>query len=996
MEAVCAVCATGEPFLEDVPEDQATAPTLATPSLADDGPSLGRVVPDVLSPSDDDDGAPTDLEGSSLPDTIPSLTGKAQSDLAEEPEDENEALKTGAWRVLGSGLDADIVVNDPRMGSRGVRMRRVGSGVELVTANKATEILVDGELYTGGVVSLRDRSVLVDGVPLLDDIVPHDTLDVGDLPDFFAPILIGRSPECDYMIQDELVSSRHAGLSRQDGFLLLEDLDSANGTYVDERRIKRMRISWRQQFMIGNQMLTALEVLAHVRGERFTQKTAMFSARTAMGLAAVDGPGSEPGGAETPGISGVATPSLKLEAGSVAVVGRDPEVEVVYDTPNVSRRHARLRRTAKGMVVEDLGSTNGTWLNGNRIRKATRIQPTDDVRFGHQKLQLGRDFSINIPLAGGGATGVRVDALDLIRSVGSGSTRKRIIDEVSFSILPGEMVALMGPSGAGKTSLLTTIAGYTPPSAGHVFMDGLSLYSHYGLFREAVGYVPQEDVMHRSLTVEEVLYYQAKLNFPAEVSRDEINDRINLVLSQLDLQGVRTSLVGDEVRRGLSGGQRKRLNVAMELLSEPAALLLDEPTSGLDARSAMQLIRQCRGLASSGRTVIMTIHQPRREAFDLFDKLLLLTKGGKLAYFGPAREAKNYFTARTEVDPKTARNPADYVLDVLDPVDESVARPPETWKDDFRESPLHARFVESRLSEDDLAHEATASVRRGGQRASGLRQLVTLTARYGLLKLRDRNALSVQLVQAPVIAGLALLLFHQGRFSPFFMQDDVTPTLFVLMASAVWFGCSNVAREIVGERAVFRRERMGRLRPGPYLLSKLIMQGGLISIQIGLMLSILVPFVPLQGSLLSLFGVAMLAGCSSMAIGLLVSAISRTQLQAIQLVPLVILPQVILSGILLPVAGEKASLMARWLSAPILMRWGYASALHVEFAEETARGSKALGTGGADYWKRVGFPEPGAEALFHSQLVTELGVMALLGLGSVLATWLILVLRDRR
>jgi len=907
--------------------------------------------------------------------------------------DEASALSTGAWRVLGSGLDADIVLNDTRVASRGVRMRRVGDDVELIPSGPGVRVTVDGSPYSGGLVSLRDQEVEVDGVPLLDDYLPHDTMDAGELADFTAPILIGRATDCDYVIPDDRVSSHHAGLSRQDGFLLLEDLDSANGTYVDDRRIKRMRISWRQKFEIGGHQLTALDVYAATRGESFSGKTAMFSASTALNLAKVIGPGLT----DSQSVSTVASsPLLTLSAGDTAIVGRDLDVQVVYDTPNVSRQHARLRRTARGMVVEDLGSTNGTWVGGQRIRKPTPITPADDVRFGHQKLQLTRSFAIELPLSGGGATGIRIDGEGLVRMVGSGSGRRRVIDDLNFSILPGEMVALMGPSGAGKTSLLTTIAGYTPPSSGQVFMDGMSLYSHFGLFREAVGYVPQEDVMHRSLSVEEVLYYQAKLNFPAEVRSDEIQDRIGLVLAQLDLQDVRHSLVGDEVRRGLSGGQRKRLNVAMELMSEPAALLLDEPTSGLDARSAIQLIRQCRGLASSGRTVIMTIHQPRREAFDLFDKLLLLTKGGKLAYFGPASDARRYFTDRTDVDPRTASNPADYVLDVLDPVDSGLSRQADEWRDDFRISPLYARFVESRMSADDRQMEAIASVHRGTAKAGFLRQFGVLTARYARLKLRDKSALAVQLVQAPVIAGIALLLFHKGRFSPLFLQDDITPTLFVLIASAVWFGCSNVAREIVGERAIFQRERMGRLRPGPYLLSKLAVQAGLVAVQVGLMLGMLVPFVPLQGGLGLLFGVTLLAGCSSMAVGFLVSAVARTELQAIQLVPLVILPQVMLSGILLPVAGESASVMARWLSAPILMRWGYASALHSEFAETTVRGGKALGVGGAGYWGRIGFPEPGADSLLSSPLVTELSVMGGLGLAAVLATWALLSLRDRR
>ncbi|MEE2830011.1 MAG: ABC transporter permease, partial [Myxococcota bacterium] len=169
-----------------------------------------------------------------------------------------------------------------------------------------------------------------------------------------------------------------------------------------------------------------------------------------------------------------------------------------------------------------------------------------------------------------------------------------------------------------------------------------------------------------------------------------------------------------------------------------------------------------------------------------------------------------------------------------------------------------------------------------------------------------------------------------------------------------------------------------------------------IAVQVGLMLAMILPVVGLQGGVLKLFAVLMLAGCSSMAVGMLISAVSRTEMQAIQLVPLVILPQVMLSGILLPVAGEGASTMARWLSAPVLMRWGYASALHVEFAQSTAHGKKALGISGADYWERVGFPEPAASLLPSSPLLTEVLVMAGLGLTAVGVTWLLLALRDRR
>ena len=919
--------------------------------------------------------------------------------------DQRADLKTGAWHTLGAGLDADIVVTSGQMAARGVRMRRVGGKVEIQKVVDDVQIKVDGAASQGGVVSLVEQEVVVDGVRVTDEMVPLDTLDLAELPDFFAPVLIGRSPDCDFVLSADSVSARHAGLSRQDGYLLLEDLDSANGTFVADRRIKRVRIGWRTEFEIGGHLLTPVQVVQAVRVQRMAGSTSVLSALQEGGP--VTGSRKTSLGPDT-GVAGLGAGVVRVDydQGDTLVVGRDPKADIVLDTPNVSRLHARLERVEDGFQVEDLGSTNGTWVNGERIRGPTLVKPGDDLRFGPQRLNLTADMQVETRKIVGGITGVRLDASKLIREVGD-KKKLRIVDGVSFSILPGEMVAIMGPSGAGKTSVLTTIAGYTPPSSGNVYMDGMSLYRHYDVFRSAIGYVPQEDVMHRTLTVEEVLFYQAKLNFPAEVGDDEIRDRITTVLRQLDLDGVRGSLVGDEVRRGLSGGQRKRLNVAMELLSEPSVLLLDEPTSGLDARSAMQLIRQCRGLASAGRTVIMTIHQPRREAFDLFDKLLLLTKGGKLAYFGPAREAKRFFTERSEVPPETARNPADYVLDVLDPLDPTWAQEPAHWRKAYKESRLHERFVRSRLRKEDRALERKAAGRSSKRKANPLRQLITLTRRYAQLKWRDRGALVVQLAQAPVIGGLAVLLFHEGRFKSV-IDDDITPALFVVMAAAVWFGCSNVAREIVSEKAIFRRERYRNLRPGPYLLSKLLVQGLLVAVQIGLLLAILVPTLPLQGGFARLGGVTLLAGLAAMSMGLLVSTIARTPLQAIQLVPLVILPQIMLSGVLMPVGpplkeeivkiptrayyyvqDEEGELTTpNLLAQPVLLRWAYAAALDVEFREGTERGDHSHSPYFRAYWKHVGFR--------HDELVLDLMVMLGIGLGCAVGSWVLLIRRDRR
>lgn len=822
-------------------------------------------------------------------------------------------------------------------------------------------------------------------------------------PDYFAPITIGRAPDCEFQIADQGVSGHHARLSREADGIHLEDLDSANGTSIDGRRIKRVVVGWSQTFMVAHHELSARAVVVTARSRRISSATSVVSALSELDLEPTP---ARRIGKGAPGtttlrnrVSVPAAPAFRAEwpVGKVLVVGRDASCDIVIDTPNVSRYHCRLERQAEGILVSDVGSTNGTWVAGERLQRPVLVQPGDDVYVGPHRLDLGLDLeAVQQTAAQAGVTGVRLDAQNLVRLVGSPQKPLTVVDHVSFSILPGEMVAIMGPSGAGKTSVLTTIAGYTPPSSGSVFVDGLSLYRHYDVFRRAIGYVPQEDVMHRVLTVDEVLYYHARIHFPAEFLDAEIHRRIDTVLEQLDLRHVRHSLIGDEVRRGLSGGQRKRVNVAMELLSQPSLLVLDEPTSGLDARSAYQLIRICKDLASVGRTVVMTIHQPRREAFELFDKLLLLTTGGKLAYFGPTADCKRYFQVNSEVPPESAENPADYALDALDPVDPALAKPKEHWEDAYKRSPEFKRFVFARQKKDDMKSARRAAKNSAPSAAPALRQSWTLVRRYALLKWRDRSALAVQVAQAPVIAALAIILFYQGRFEPIRQQDDITPTLFILAAGAVWFGCSNVAREIVGERAVFRRERMGSLRAGPYLVSKALVQGGIIFVQMMILLALVLPVVGLTGSVPALLGVPMLAGWSSMALGLLISAIARTELQAIQYVPLAVLPQIMLSGILVPVAGENATATATAMSKPILLRWAYGAFLQAEYAATSLHGRKLwkdeageeMSHIGKEFWKRNGF---GVDDLGNN-----IAVMTALGALCLSLTWWILLRRDRR
>jgi ABC-type multidrug transport system ATPase subunit/ABC-type multidrug transport system permease subunit len=449
-----------------------------------------------------------------------------------------------------------------------------------------------------------------------------------------------------------------------------------------------------------------------------------------------------------------------------------------------------------------------------------------------------------------------------------------------------------------------------------------------------MGYVPQEDVMHRALTASEVLFFTGRLSYPDDASGEEIRARVAKVLKQLDLSHVADSVVGDEVTRGLSGGERKRLNVGMELMKEPALLLLDEPTSGLDGRSAMQLVKQCRGLANSGRTVMMTIHQPRQEVLQLFDKVLFLTHGGKLAYFGPPARIRHYFQQRVTGSPITATNPSDYALEALEPTDRSSAKPPEYWEKAYRNSDLFGQYVEKGSPSGELTAVKAAAAAAVGQHGA-VRQFVTLAWRYGLVKLRDRGALLLLLLQAPIIAAVTALLFSRARFVPLRGEDDVTPALFVLMAAAVWFGTSNVAREVIGEKAIFTRESRRAVTAGPYFLGMVVVQSAIMLAQLLVLVGTVFFVVKLQCNVGLLLLVAFAAGVAGMMMGLLLSALVRSQLAALVFVPLLILPQLLLSGQFAPVGGTDVALVTKVAASPMLVRWAFSAATQVEYPPVT-------------------------------------------------------------
>jgi len=610
------------------------------------------------------------------------------------------------------------------------------------------------------------------------------------------------------------------------------------------------------------------------------------------------------------------------------VIGRTPDNDIAIDHPLISRHHARLEKWDSRWTITDLQSTNGTYVNGRRVATTIDLATGDVIDLGGSRLLLLDDGSFERRDYRGDR---RIEARDLTISAG----KRILLEGVSLTLLPSELVGLMGPSGAGKTTLMTTLNGYLPPTGGRVLFNGQDLYASFEHFRLGIGYVPQDDILHGELTVAEALYFTARLRFPADTSSHEIRQRIDRVLGQLGIAHIRDSRIGTMTHKVISGGERKRVVVAMELLNDPPALFLDEPTSGLSSEDALSVMQCLRALAQEGRTILLTIHQPSREVFRLLDNLAVVSRDlkngqpARLVYYGPAYpEAVRYFNPDLSLP--------------LEPQPEGVLRglaerSTNEWLQRYQASALKKRFVDDRAGRGAL-RGATAP--EAPRRPSSLGQTFILMRRGVALKARDLWNSSILLAQAPVIASLFVLIFAAATWkdgSPASLRQSGVATatvLFLMNIAAIWFGCSNAAREIVAEWAVFTRERMVGLQLSAYVGSKLGLLSFIGLTQCVLLLSIVKFGCRVDAPWLRLFTSLSLSMLVGTCLGLLISALARSSEVAISLVPLVILPMVVLGGMMQPV--HEMDQPARALAQLVPSRWAFELAVHSEAQERTS------------------------------------------------------------
>ncbi|MDR3676121.1 MAG: FHA domain-containing protein [Acidobacteriota bacterium] len=687
----------------------------------------------------------------------------------------------------------------------------------------------------GGTVAIKLTDIMAR--PHVELIVDKFAVKSEDIPD--GGLVVGReAARCKMVMEHASVSAVHAEFSLQEGRVVLTD-QSANGTFVNGIRIKTAELHDGDYITFG----------------RYTGKSLIFR-------------------------SGL-EPELKMENIDLSkdhlVIGRDPSCDVVIAHPVVSKRHAEIVKQGGKSMIVDLGSINGTFVNGIRVKRH-ELQELDRVVIGPSELHFHGGALTHVP----DRRVVRLDSVHLNFQVTDRTTGqpKLLLDDLSLVVKPKELIGLLGPSGAGKTTLMNALNGFVKPTSGKVLYNGVDLYQNLDAMKSTIGYVPQEDIMHRQLSVRKCLYYAAKLRLSDDISDDEINRRVEEMLETLKLDQQRW----DNPVATLSGGQRKRVSLGIELLPKPGVLFLDEPTAGLDPRTETLMMMLFRQLANQGSTIVITTHL--LGSFGVLDKVVVMVQG-RLAYFGPGTKFLEYFKAETPpdvYDDLTDNNTVPYALEL---------------KKRFQGSNLYQNLVvdpQKNIPAGETMASGAQTQAPTQEKGFSLSQFITLLQRTWELKFSDKAQTALLFGQAPLVALLVALMAS---------GPNQVQTIFMAMFSSLWFGCSNAVREIVDEQTIYRRERQTGLKIPSYILSKLAVLSFVALVQCFSVVMICLVInhalylsLPEAGAaILIMFLVAV----NGSLIGLLISSMVATPEKALTLFPLILIPELLLCGLFLPV-----------------------------------------------------------------------------------------------
>ncbi len=635
-----------------------------------------------------------------------------------------------------------------------------------------------------------------------------------------------------------IVSRFHGAIVIQGSQITITDANSTNGICVNGKRIQSAPIGINDDVSIGE----IKEGKPHVK-LKFSVDTTNWTASDISEKSRID-------------------------------IGRISGNDIVLALPSVSAQHATLTRRNNGKwILTDHNSFNGTFVNGRPVIGQVEISDGEVVSIANASVMVsGNTIYHDVR-----PDGVEIVTNNLVKRRPVRGGKRTVTDNVSLKIKRGEFVAIIGGSGAGKTTLMNEMNGSSPADEGSVTVNGVDLYAHYGLLKNSIGYVPQQDIVYDNLKLIDMLVFEAELRMPPDYTKQERVDRAKEVLGMLGLTHEMNNFV-----KSLSGGQKKRASIAVELLADPKLLFLDEPTSGLDPGTEKSLMMMLADMAHSGRTIVLVTHTTQN--ISLCDRVVMLGIGGKLCYSGKTAKACDFFGV-------------DVFTDIYTVVEEN----PLMWENTYK----------LRTESLDLTPERFEKKITKKRNPSWFSQFLTLTKRLNRLIINDLPRLLLLVGQAPLLGWLIGVVSGSECFG---VYEDAKAGMFALLCACIWIGLLNSIQEVCKERAVLEREYAGGLNLISYILSKVVVLGFISIIQTILLSEVFfmicgLPDSCLVNTHLEMLLTVFLTTFSSMCIGLLVSCLFTNSDRALAMAPLLIMPQVLFSGFLFKLEGimEKVS-----------------------------------------------------------------------------------------
>ena len=688
--------------------------------------------------------------------------------------------------------------------------------------------------------------------------------------------IIGRGKEASLRIPYRFVSARHFELRWNEAEFLITDLASTNGTLVNNKPL-------------APNVPTSIfnNTIIRIGDDAFGSSIGLTFANPLERKAPQDG-------------YVMSAPTMMVQQSKPLIIGRDVDSDIHLNAPDISRKHAALKRVGDQYMLEDLNSVNGTIVNNQRITSVV-LNEGDLIEIGKFLLVFA-----NGQITPFQSSGMRLDVGELSKDVQSRRGKMRILDNVSLSVLPREFVAIVGGSGAGKSTLLNALVGIRP-GVGQVKLNGYDFYKEYESFRSQLGYVPQNDILHMTLTVEKALDYAARLRLPSNVTPEDRKNRIAAVLETVSMNTeiIRKTRVGD-----LSGGQRKRVSIAAELLADPKMIYLDEATSGLDPGLEKKMMHTLRRMADEGRTVVLITHAT--DNIVQTDHVAFLSQG-RLIFFGPSKEALDFFE-----------------VDEFADIYEKIERSGEEWRKTFQQSKpeSYQKYVQGRqATARSMPKRELTKVKFG--LVDLIRQFIVLTQRSLSVLFSDPVTLVLMLLLLPLTGTLQLVIGSKeiltGNLS--ILADPVAAAktlvenyapyaktntfVFVMGLEAVLTGLFVPSNDLVKERSIYLRERMVNLKVFPYLMSKALIYSVFVVVQVLLYLLILSFGIdyPKSGlylpGVLEIFVTLFLTMMAGITFGFIISAVSRSTEMAIYLLTMLLFFQFFFAGTVFDLRGNK-------------------------------------------------------------------------------------------